>query len=101
MLSLTLTLYSHGVFTDISTLHPAVPHGAFTEQQMFGDVDSRIAGGIVGMILLMFLSALLFLLLRTVKSRRIQRDPEGHAAIALEKHPTVVNTQLKLMMSET
>ncbi|XP_071358635.1 cadherin-related family member 5 isoform X2 [Trachinotus anak] len=67
----------------------AVPRGAFTEQQMFGDVDSRLAGGIAAMILLMFLSALLFLLVQTVKRRRLQRDPEEHTAVALEKHPNV------------
>ncbi|XP_023282912.1 cadherin-related family member 5-like isoform X3 [Seriola lalandi dorsalis] len=67
----------------------AVPRGAFTEQQMFGDVDSRLAGGIAVMILLMFLSAFLFLLLRTMKRRRLQRDPEEHTAVALEKHPNV------------
>uniref|UniRef100_A0A3P9MVZ5 Cadherin-related family member 5-like n=1 Tax=Poecilia reticulata TaxID=8081 RepID=A0A3P9MVZ5_POERE len=33
-------------------------------QQLFGDVDSRLAGGIAALILLMFLSAFLFLLLR-------------------------------------
>ncbi|XP_062239012.1 cadherin-related family member 5 isoform X1 [Platichthys flesus] len=44
-----------------------VPHGAFTEQQMFGDVDTRLAGGVAVLITLMFLSALLFLLLRSVK----------------------------------
>ncbi|XP_054876777.1 cadherin-related family member 5 [Poeciliopsis prolifica] len=50
----------------------AVPHGAFTEQQLFGDVDSRLAGGIAALILLTFLSAFLFLLLRFVRRRRPQ-----------------------------
>ncbi|XP_029350689.1 cadherin-related family member 5 [Echeneis naucrates] len=70
----------------------AVPHGAFTEQQLFGDVDSRLAGGIAAMILLMFLSTLLFLLLRTVRRRHLQRNSEEHTAVALEKHPNVVTS---------
>uniref|UniRef100_A0A3Q2DD72 Cadherin domain-containing protein n=1 Tax=Cyprinodon variegatus TaxID=28743 RepID=A0A3Q2DD72_CYPVA len=32
----------------------AVPHGAFKEQQLFGDMDSRLAGGIAALILLTF-----------------------------------------------
>ncbi|XP_069375943.1 cadherin-related family member 5 [Paralichthys olivaceus] len=68
----------------------AVPHGAFTEQQMFGDMDTRLAGGIAVLIALMFISGLLFLLLRSVKRQRLQSDPEVHTAVALEKHPNVV-----------
>ncbi|XP_019126719.2 cadherin-related family member 5 [Larimichthys crocea] len=66
----------------------AVPRGAFTEQQLFGDMDSRLAGGIAAMILLLFLSSVLFLLLRTVKRRR-QTNTDEHTAISLGKHPNV------------
>ncbi|XP_060926011.1 cadherin-related family member 5 [Limanda limanda] len=76
----------------------AVPHGAFTEQQMFGDVDTRLAGGIAVLIALMFLSALLFLLLRSVKRRRLHSDPEVHTAVALETHPNVTTLHLSVVM---
>ncbi|XP_051249083.1 protocadherin-15 isoform X8 [Dicentrarchus labrax] len=65
-----------------------VPRGAFTEQPLFGDVDSRLAGGIAAMILLLFLSSALFLLLRTVRRRR-QRNADEHTPVALGKHPNV------------
>ncbi|KAM8909095.1 cadherin-related family member 5 isoform 3-T6 [Spinachia spinachia] len=47
----------------------SVPHGAVAEQQMFGNVDIRLAGGIIAMILLLLLSAVVFLMLRAVKRR--------------------------------
>ncbi|AWO98365.1 putative cadherin-related family member 5-like [Scophthalmus maximus] len=78
----------------------AVPRGVFHEQQMFGDVDSRLAGGIAVMILLMFLSALLILLLRTMKSQRSPTDPEGH--IALEQpDETVSSLDISLSQGES
>ncbi|XP_017158464.1 cadherin-related family member 5 isoform X3 [Poecilia reticulata] len=64
----------------------AVPHGAFTEQQLFGDVDSRLAGGIAALILLMFLSAFLFLLLRFVRRRRPQEADVLPATTTLKHH---------------
>ncbi|XP_016521049.1 cadherin-related family member 5 [Poecilia formosa] len=66
----------------------AVPHGAFTEQQLFGDVDSRLAGGIAALILLMFLSAFLFLLLRFVRRHRPQEADVLPATTTL-KHQKV------------
>ncbi|XP_031697587.1 cadherin-related family member 5, partial [Anarrhichthys ocellatus] len=72
----------------------SVPRGAFTEQQMFGDVDSRLAGGITAMILLLFLSAGLFLLLRTVKRRRVQRNPDDqNASPSVGKHPNETSSR--------
>ncbi|KAM7367467.1 hypothetical protein PAMP_015367 [Pampus punctatissimus] len=67
-----------------------VPRGAFTEEQLFGDVDSRLAGGIAAMIVLLFLSALLFLLLRILRRRRGEPDEQG--AVGLGKHPSVVSS---------
>ncbi|XP_043964330.1 cadherin-related family member 5 isoform X2 [Gambusia affinis] len=64
----------------------AVPHGAFTEQQLFGDVDSRLAGGIAALILLTFLSAFLFLLLRFVRRRRPQEADVLPATTTLKHH---------------
>ncbi|XP_014870821.1 cadherin-related family member 5 [Poecilia latipinna] len=64
----------------------AVPHGAFTEQQLFGDVDSRLAGGIAALILLMFLSAFLFLLLRFVRRHRPQEADVLPATTTLKHH---------------
>ncbi|XP_049423347.1 cadherin-related family member 5 [Epinephelus fuscoguttatus] len=66
-----------------------VPRGAFTEQQLFGDVDSRLAGGIAAMMVLLFLSALLLVLLRTVRRRRLQPNSGDPATVALGKHPNV------------
>ncbi|XP_078021399.1 cadherin-related family member 5 isoform X2 [Epinephelus lanceolatus] len=66
-----------------------VPRGAFTEQQLFGDVDSRLAGGIAVMMVLLFLSALLLVLLRTVRRRRLQPTSGDPASVALGKHPNV------------
>ncbi|XP_030295055.1 protocadherin-15 isoform X1 [Sparus aurata] len=68
-----------------------VPHGAFTEQQLFGDVDSRLAGGIAAMILLLFLTSVLFLLLRTIRRRQRQTNTDEHA-VTLGKHPNVVSS---------
>ncbi|XP_005734273.1 cadherin-related family member 5 isoform X2 [Pundamilia nyererei] len=69
----------------------AVPSGAFKEQQLFGDVDSTLAGGIAVLILIVLLSAILFLLLWTVHRRRVQ-NPEDRPAIAFGKHPNVVSS---------
>ncbi|XP_030576353.1 cadherin-related family member 5 isoform X2 [Archocentrus centrarchus] len=69
----------------------AVPSGALMEQQLFGDVDSRLAGGIAVLIVITFLSAVLFLLLWTIRRRHLQ-DPEDHSTIAFGKHPNVVNS---------
>ncbi|KAM4522964.1 cadherin-related family member 5 [Fundulus diaphanus] len=66
----------------------AVPHGAFTEQQLFGDVDSRLAGGIAALISLMFLSAFLFLLLGFMRRRRPQ-EANILPAITAGLHPKV------------
>ncbi|XP_076578134.1 protocadherin-15 isoform X2 [Chaetodon auriga] len=68
-----------------------VPRGAFTEQQLFGDVDGRLAGGIAAMIMLLFLSSVLFLLLRTMRRRQRHRDADEHAAVDLGKHPNVAS----------
>ena len=77
-----------GAFTDLS-LCVSVPRGAFTEQQLLGDMDSRLAGGLAVTVLLMFLSAVLFVLLRTVRRRRLQ-DSDQRDTVALGKHPNVV-----------
>ncbi|XP_021179341.2 cadherin-related family member 5 isoform X2 [Fundulus heteroclitus] len=66
----------------------AVPHGAFTEQQLFGDVDSRLAGGIAALISLMFLSAFLFLLLGFMRRRRPQ-EADILPAVTAGLHPKV------------
>ncbi|XP_044198543.1 cadherin-related family member 5 [Thunnus albacares] len=68
-----------------------VPRGAFTEEQLFRDVDSRLAGGIAAMIVLLFLSALLFLLLRIIRRRR-QREPDEQGTVTLGKPPSVVSS---------
>ncbi len=88
-----LTTWPCDVFNGIYSLFSVVPRGAFTEQQLFGDVDSRLAGGITAMILLLFLSSVLILLFRTMKRRRRQRNCDEQAAVALGKHPNVVRTQ--------
>ncbi|XP_039647912.1 cadherin-related family member 5 isoform X3 [Perca fluviatilis] len=69
----------------------AVPDGAFREQQYFGDVDRRLAGGIAASMLLLFLSAVLCLLLRMLKRRRRQRHEHehDHEHAAVGKHPNV------------
>ncbi|XP_047246189.1 cadherin-related family member 5 isoform X2 [Girardinichthys multiradiatus] len=79
---------SSSVDTEVLQRGQAVPHGAFMEQQLFGVVDSRVAGGITALILLMFLSAFLFLLLRFVRRRRPQ-EANVLPAIAVGKHPKV------------
>ncbi|XP_071389345.1 cadherin-related family member 5 [Centroberyx affinis] len=77
-----------------------VPRGPFTEEQLFGDMDTRLAGGIAAMVLLLFVAAL-FLLLRIVRRRRSSRDPADQGAIALGKHPNVVNSsQPEYLMEE-
>ncbi|CAK6974005.1 cadherin-related family member 5 isoform X1 [Scomber scombrus] len=68
-----------------------VPRGAFAEEQLFGDVDGRLAGGIAAMFVLLFLSALLFFLLRIIRRRR-QREPDEQRAVTLGKHPSVVSS---------
>ncbi|XP_068443097.1 cadherin-related family member 5 [Clinocottus analis] len=67
-----------------------VPGGAFTEQQMFGDVDSRLAGGVTVVVLLLVLSAVVFLLLRTAKRRRVLRNPDDRTMAG--KLPNVVSS---------
>lgn len=69
-----------------------MPSGAFKEQQLFGDVDSTLAGGIAVLIFIVLLSAILFLLLWTVHRRRVQ-NPEDRPAIAFGKHPNVVRSK--------
>ncbi|KAM4569823.1 cadherin-related family member 5 isoform 2-T2 [Odontesthes bonariensis] len=78
----------------------AVPRGAFSEQQLLGDMDSRLAGGLAVMVLLMFLSAVLFVLLRTVRRRRLE-DPDQRDPAALGKHPSVVNVSPPVFVDES
>ncbi|XP_029969880.1 cadherin-related family member 5 [Salarias fasciatus] len=75
----------------------AVPRGAFTEQQLFGHVDSRLAGGIALMLLLLFLSAVLFVLLRTVQRGRL---PEPRDDAAAEKQSSVVSSSPQMFMDD-
>lgn len=77
------------MFTDITSVASAVPRGAFREQQSFGDVDSGLAGGIMAIILLC-LSSVVLLLLRSIKRKQRQRNVDEHAAVALGNHPNVV-----------
>ncbi|XP_017295992.2 cadherin-related family member 5-like [Kryptolebias marmoratus] len=55
----------------------AVPRGVFREQQLFKDVDSRLTGGIIAMILLMLLSVFLFLMLRFIRNKQPQTVNEA------------------------
>ncbi|XP_054862751.1 cadherin-related family member 5 isoform X2 [Amphiprion ocellaris] len=57
-----------------------VPRAAFTEQPLSGYVDSRLAGGIVATLLLMFLSVVVFLLLRTVRRAQLQ-EPGDRSSV--------------------
>ncbi|KAM6895728.1 cadherin-related family member 5 [Xenentodon cancila] len=66
-----------------------VPRGAFTEPQLFGDVDSRLAGGIAVLILLVFLAAMLFALLQMIRRRQLESAVECTTE-ASGKHPNVV-----------
>ncbi|XP_029901442.1 cadherin-related family member 5 isoform X2 [Myripristis murdjan] len=66
-----------------------VPRGQFTEEHLFGDMDSKLAGGIAAMVLLLFLASL-FLLLLTVRRRKSTDDSINRGDLALGKHPNVV-----------
>ncbi|XP_069580248.1 cadherin-related family member 5 [Brachyistius frenatus] len=78
----------------------AVPGGAFTEQQLFRDVDTRLAGGVALIVLLVFLSALVFVLLRIVRRRRRQEAEDG-AAAAVGKHLDVVSSGPPVLTDES
>ncbi|XP_068163236.1 cadherin-related family member 5 isoform X2 [Antennarius striatus] len=73
-----------------------VPRGAFTEQPLFGGVDGRLAGGIVGTVLLLFLSSILFLLLRTTRRRRPPTTTDEHSTVAVGQHLNVVTSSRPL-----
>ncbi|XP_041834087.1 uncharacterized protein LOC121635093 [Melanotaenia boesemani] len=77
-----------------TTAIKSLPRGAFTEQHLFGDVDSQLASGIAVMILLIFLLAVLLVLLRVVRRRRLQEPDLG-------KHPNVVNSSPPVFMEES
>ncbi|KAM9407815.1 uncharacterized protein ACWYII_027627 [Salvelinus alpinus] len=67
-----------------------VPRTPFGEERLFRDMDVRMAGGIMGGMLLLLVTTL-FLLIRWAKRRR-RRDPARRGAVALGKHPNVVNS---------
>lgn len=62
-----------------------MPHGAFREQQLFGDVGSGLAAG-VAILLLLLLSAGVLLLLRSVRREHCHEVE----AVTLENHPNLV-----------
>ncbi|KAM9705410.1 cadherin EGF LAG seven-pass G-type receptor 2 isoform 3-T3 [Menidia menidia] len=54
----------------------AVPRGAFTEQRLLGDLDSRLAGGLALLVVLV-LSGVLLVLVWTLRRRRLQGPQEA------------------------
>ncbi|CAL8242420.1 unnamed protein product [Merluccius merluccius] len=68
----------------------AVPSGQFREEHLFGDVDTRLAGGIAAVLLVLFVTAS-FLMVHMVRRRRDRQDPVNQGALTLGQHPNVVN----------
>lgn len=63
----------------------SVPHGAFRERQLFGDVGSGLAAGIATLLLLL-VSSVVFLLLRCVRRER----GDEVEVVTLGNHPNLV-----------
>ncbi|XP_056132691.1 cadherin-related family member 5 [Lampris incognitus] len=87
--NLSLTVPSHEKTTE--AVREKFPKSPFTEEHLFGDMDTRLAGGVAG-IALLFLVVALFLIFQLVRSRRGRRDPDNQGAVALGKHPNVVSS---------
>ncbi|CAL8322784.1 unnamed protein product [Lota lota] len=68
----------------------SVPRGQFQEEPLFGDVDTRLAGAIAAILLVLFVTAV-FLTVHMVRRRRDKQNPVDQGALTLGKHPNVVN----------
>ena len=73
----------------------AVPSGQFREEHLFGDVDTRLAGGIAAVLLVLFVTAS-FLMVHMVRRRRDRQDPVNQGALTLGQHPNVVRVPFPL-----
>ncbi|XP_056605018.1 cadherin-related family member 5 [Triplophysa dalaica] len=78
---------------DIEVLHRGqpVPRSPFGEERLFGDINAGMAGGIAGLVLIVAITTL-FIFLWLIKRRRERQDPADRGAIALGKHPNVVDS---------
>ncbi|XP_010885242.2 cadherin-related family member 5 isoform X3 [Esox lucius] len=65
-----------------------VPRNPFGEERLFRDMDVRVAGGVMALMLLLLVTTL-FLLIRWAKRRRQGQDPAGRGSVALGKHSKV------------
>ncbi|KAI7791669.1 putative cadherin-related family member 5-like [Triplophysa rosa] len=68
-----------------------VPRSPFGEERLFGDMNAGMAGGIAGLVLIVAITTL-FIFLWLIKRRRERQDPAERGAIALGKHPNVVDS---------
>ncbi|KAA0721063.1 Protocadherin-15 Precursor [Triplophysa tibetana] len=68
-----------------------VPRSPFGEERLFGDMNAGMAGGIAGFVLIVAITTL-FIFLWLIKRRRERHDPADRGAIALAKHPNVVDS---------
>ncbi|XP_016406150.1 cadherin-related family member 5 isoform X2 [Sinocyclocheilus rhinocerous] len=76
-----------------------VPRSPFGEERLFGDMNAGMAGGIAALVLLVAVTVL-FLFLWLAKRRRERRDPADRGAVALGKHPNVVNSGRPISLIE-
>lgn len=82
-----MATHSCGAFTDLCSVAFSVPHGAFRERQLFGDVGSGMAAAIATLLLLL-LSSVVLLLLRSVRRER----GDEVEVVTLGDHPNLVPT---------
>ncbi|XP_059367250.1 cadherin-related family member 5-like isoform X2 [Carassius carassius] len=76
-----------------------VPRSPFGEERLFGDMNAGMAGGIAALVLIVAV-IVLFLILWLAKRRRERRDPADRGAVALGKHPNVVNSGYPISLIE-
>lgn len=80
-------------FLFLGTYSTSVPHGTFTEEQLFHGMKMHLTEVISAAILLLLLLAALFLLLRIIRRKQSLQELDGERGAKAEKQSNVVTSR--------